>query len=235
MEGIRSNPDYAKISETLKEALHLTGSPVAVKIVKSPEQIPEEIPEIEETDRHCRMVSLAREGKIFYATDAKHQCGGGAWALGLRDKGATLATGMHYYNLGKYESVPSSRRTMDSVPSLPKETYATLYAPLEKATFAPDVVIIFAKPLAVLKLAQSTLYRLGGRIYPQFSGIQSICSDATAYVLLNGKPNFSLGCDGSRKFSGIADEEMVAGFPAEILEELAAGITKVTAAPGSKK
>lgn len=227
--------DFAQMSAELKELLGLEGSPVALKIVTSPEDIPEGIPELEETTRHCRMISLAREGQVFYATDAKHQCGGGAWALGLREKGEALRTGQHYFKLGKYETVNSSRRTMENVPSLPQETYATLYAPLEKANFEPSVVIIFAKPLAMLKLAQSTLCKTGGRIYPQFAGIQSICSDAAAAVLISGKPNFSLGCDGSRKFSGIKDEEMVAGFPIELMEELVAGVRKVTAAPGSKK
>jgi len=227
--------DYAKISATLKEALHLTGSPVAIKIVTSEDKLPEGISEIEETVRHCRMVSLAREGKVFYATDSKQQCGGGAWVLGLREIGESMKSGEHYLKLGKYSSLGASKRTVYNVPALPQDTYAVVYAPLEKVTFIPDVVIIFAKPFSMLKLAQSTLFRLGGRLYPEMSGIQSICSDATAYVLLNGEPNFSLGCDGSRKFSGIADEEMVAGFPAERLEELAAAVVQVTAAPGSKK
>lgn len=235
MEGMKSSPDFASISAVLKESLDLRGSPVAVKIAVSPDQIPPGIPEIAETVRHCKMISLARDGAVFYATDAKHQCSGGAWALGLREKGPTLRSGEHYFRLGKYESVASSRRTMDTVPALTPETYATVYAPLEKAEFAPSVVLIFAKPKAMLKLAQTVLFRLGGRIYPQFSGIQSVCSDATALVLLSGKPNFSLGCDGSRKFSGIADEEMVVGLPAELLEEIAAGLPTVVNAAGSKK
>ena len=227
--------DFEKLSAELKELLHLEGSPVALKIVTAAEDIPEGTPELEETTRHCRMVSLAREGQVFYATDAKHQCGGGAWALGLREKGETLKTGQHYFKLGKYDTINASRRTMEEVPSLPQETYATLYAPLEKAAFEPSVVIIFAKPMAMLKLAQSTLCRNGGRITPDFAGIQSVCSDAAAAVLLSGKPNFALGCDGSRKFSGIKDEEMVAGFPIELLAELVESLKKVTAAPGSKK
>lgn len=225
--------DYAAISEELKSVLNLTGSPVAVKLAKSAEEIPEGVPEIEEVTRHCRMISLAREGKIFYATDAKHQCGGGAWALGLREIGEALKTGQHYMKLGKYSSINASRRTMETIPSLPQETYATIYAPLEKAPFVPDAVIIFARPAAMLKLAQSTLYRLGGRIYPEFSGIQSVCSDSAAYVIETGEPNFSLGCDGSRKFSGIGPDEMVAGFPAEMIEEVAENISKVSKAPGA--
>ncbi len=52
-----------------------------------------------------------------------------------------------------------------------------------------------------------------------------------AQTYLTGLPNFSLGCDGSRKFSGIADDEMVMGFPAEMIT---AALKIVVGAPGSK-
>ncbi|KUG14681.1 hypothetical protein ASZ90_015676 [hydrocarbon metagenome] len=87
----------------------------------------------------------------------------------------------------------------------------------------------------MLKLAQATLYQLGGRVHSQFSGIQSVCADATAQTYLTGTANYSLGCDGSRKFSGIEDAEMVMGFPAELLPGLVHAVGVVTAAPGSKK
>jgi uncharacterized protein (DUF169 family) len=76
---------------------------------------------------------------------------------------------------------------------------------------------------------------MGGRIHASFSGIQSVCSDSVAQTVLTGKPNFSLGCDGSRKFSGIADDEMVMGLPAEMLPEIVDALKIVTQAPGSKK
>jgi uncharacterized protein (DUF169 family) len=57
-------------------------------------------------------------------------------------------------------------------------------------------------------------------LHAEVPGIQSVCSDSVAQTCLTGKPTFSLGCDGSRRFSGIADDEMVMGFPAEILTRL---------------
>ena len=86
----------------------------------------------------------------------------------------------------------------------------------------------------MLKLAQSTLFRLGGRINAEFAGIQSVCADTCAQTYLNGQVNFSLGCDGSRKFSGIEDGEMVMGLPAELLPEITESLKVVAAAPGSK-
>ena len=95
-------------------------------------------------------------------------------------------------------------------------------------------MLIVANPWTMLKLAQSVLFRVGGRINAEFAGIQSVCSDACAQTYLNGQVNFSLGCDGSRKFSGIEDGEMVVGIPAELLPEITESLKVVASAPGSK-
>ena len=236
MTETKTKVSYPEISETLKRVLSLSGSPVAVKLAKTPEEVPAGIPEAKEVLRHCQMVNMARkDGAIFYAPSGRHQCNGGAWALGLREITPTLQSGEFYFKLGKFETIAACRRTMDRIPHLRTgETYATVYAPLEKTPFDPDVVLMTTTPRNMLKLAQASLFRLGGRISPQIAGIQSVCSDATAQVYLTGTPNFSLGCDGSRRFSGIGDDEMVMGFPAELLPEIGEAIRVVTAAPGSK-
>jgi len=226
---------YLEVSETLKKYLGLSGSPVAIKLAKNKEGIPTGIEEIKDPIRHCQMVNLARkESAAFYATAQKHQCMGGAWALGLREITQSLKTGEFYFKLGKFSSWAACKRTIELVPHIQSgETYATVYAPLEKGLFSPHVVIIVASPRAMLKLAQSYLFKIGGRIRASMAGIQSVCADATAQTYLNGKVNFSLGCDGSRRFSGISDNEMVVGFPGEMLPEIAETIKIVTGSPGS--
>ena len=228
--------DYNEAAEILKKLLNLKGSPVAIKFARSKDEIPAGMEELDKTIRHCSMVNLARnEGKIFYATSGKHECNGGAWSLGLREITPTLKSGDFYFKLGKYNSAAACKRTIENVPHLGSgDTYATMYAPLEKTPFTPNVIMIVTTPRNMLKLSQSALFRLGGRIHAEFSGIQSVCSDATAQTYLTGRPNFSLGCDGSRKFSGIADDEMVMGFPAEMLPEIIAALKIVIGAPGSK-
>jgi uncharacterized protein (DUF169 family) len=228
--------NYAEAAETLKSVLKLTGSPVAFRFITKQEDIPAGMQKFDKKVRHCTMVDVARkEGRIFYATSENHECNGGAWALGLRELTETLKTGEFYFKLGKFDSSASCKRTIDRIPHLTAGfTHATLYAPLEKTPFDPHVVLIVANPWTMLKLAQSALFLTGGRISAEFAGIQSICADTCAQSFLNGKVNFSLGCDGSRKFSGIADGEMVMGIPAEILPEIIESLKIVTAAPGSK-
>ena len=229
--------DYKKASAALKKALDLSFSPVAVRLATGKEDIPEGMEHLDGTFRHCKMVDMARrEGKVFYATVENHECMGGAWALGLRPITETLKDGHFYYKLGKFESTASCKRTIDRIPHVESGvTVATLYAPLEKAEFSPHVILIIAPARVMLKLAQATLFRTGGRISSEFSGIQSVCADTCAQTYLTGRANYSLGCDGSRKFSGIEDGEMVMGFPVEILPEMVDAVQIVTAAPGSKK
>jgi uncharacterized protein (DUF169 family) len=235
-EDMKIKINYAEAADTLKKYLKLTGSPVAFRFATKKEEIPAGMEPLDKTIRHCSMVGLARkEGRIFYSTQDKHECNGGAWSLGLREITESLKNGDFYFKLGKFESSAACKRTIDRVYHLHTgDTYATLYAPLEKTPFDPQVVLIVASPWAMLKLAQSTLFRLGGRINAEFSGIQSVCSDACAQTYLNGQVNFSMGCDGSRKFSGIEDGEMVIGIPAELLPEITEALKIVAAAPGSK-
>jgi uncharacterized protein (DUF169 family) len=235
--GVKIPINYAQAAESLRTLLKLKGSPVAFRFATKKEEIPAGMEKLDKTIRHCSMVGLARnDGKIFYSTVENHECNGGAWALGLKELTETLKTGDFYFKLGKFESSAACKRTIARVPHLnPGDTYATMYAPLDKAPFDPQVVIVVASPWAMLKLSQSTMFRVGGRIEAEFAGIQSVCADACAQTYLNGHVNFSLGCDGSRKFSGIEDGEMVMGIPAEILPELVEALNVVAAAPGSKQ
>ena len=130
-EQLKIKMDYAEASEIVRTSLKMKGTPVALGFVTTKDEIPPGMPEIDKAIKHCMMVSLARnEGRIFYSTSDKHECNGGAFALGLKDLTPTLKTGKFYFKLGKFASVTSSKRTMDSVPHLPTgETYATMYAP----------------------------------------------------------------------------------------------------------
>ncbi|KAF1078424.1 hypothetical protein MKMG_00672 [Methanogenium sp. MK-MG] len=233
--------NYKEIADAFKNA-GISGSPVAVKFAKNEKGIPDGVEEISDAARHCKMVTMARtDGDILYARPDKHQCMGGAWALGLIELTPSLKSGEFYFKLGKFSSWAGCMRTIDSVPhvhppgSEEVSTYATVYAPLEKTPFDPHVVIIMAQPLVMLKIAQAILYKMGGRINTNMSGIQSVCADTCAYPYMSGEVNFSLGCDGSRKFSGIADDLMVMGFPAEMLQDVADALPVVMGAAGSKK
>lgn len=211
---------YAEQSSKLKSILGLKGSPVAVKLIKAKEEIPAGTAQLDTKIRHCEMIQKARGGDVFYATNEQHACAGGAGAIGVGETPEKIKTGEFYYSLGRFKTLEAAKKTMEQVPRTGEKFLATLYAPLEKADFKPDVVVIIGNPKQVLKLAQSNIYYEGGRNTVDFAGIQSLCGDAVAKPYKTQMVNVTFGCDGSRKYAKIADDEAIIGIPAARVESL---------------
>jgi uncharacterized protein (DUF169 family) len=206
---------YDFISQKIKDNLGLKKSPVAIKFVLREEDLPEGVSKIDDNIRHCEMVQKASQGEMFYATSEEQMCKGGSAAVGLQEAPDKVQTGEFYLSTGRFSSIGSAKRTMDSIPKIDPIMYALVYAPLEKAKFDPDVIVVIANPAQAMKLAQALIYTLGGRVEADFSGIQSICADAVAGPFLRKTPNFTLGCSGSRKFADIKEDEVIVGLNGE--------------------
>lgn len=215
MESSCEVSGYDEVSDKIKSLLALEKSPVAIKFVLREKDLPEDIPKISENVRHCEMVQKAAQGETFYATADEQLCKGGASAIGLMDTPEKIKTGEFYYELGRFSSIGSAKRTMEAIPKIENMMYALIYAPLEKANFHPDVIVILSNPAQAMKLSQALVYTLGGRVEADFAGIQSVCGDAVAGPFLRKTANITLGCSGSRKFAGIKDEEVIVGLNAE--------------------
>ncbi|MGF7117658.1 DUF169 domain-containing protein [Methanobacterium oryzae] len=213
--------NYGEMVKELNELLGLKGSPVAVKLVENADEIPDGYKKMDEKKRHCEFVQDARlKGNKGYATSEEHLCKGGAGVMGIETLPESVATGSMYYKLGNFETAEGALETVNAIPKARKNNYASIYAPLESAEFDPDVVVLILTPKQALKVSQSLLRKKGGRISSDYSGIQSLCADAVAAVKERGIPNMTLGCNGSRKFAQIADEEVIIGLPPENLEDI---------------
>lgn len=206
---------YMELSQKIKDKLGLEKSPVAIKLVINESDIPEGIPKIEESIRHCAMVQKAAQGATFYSTVEEQSCKGGAGAIGLMNPPEKVKTGEMYYSLGRFSSLGSSKRTVDAIPKIEPIMDAIAYAPLETAPYDPDVVVIICNPEQAMQLAQAMVYTLGGRFEADFAGIQSICADAVAGPYTTKRPNITLGCSGSRKYAGIRPDEVIIGLNGE--------------------
>jgi uncharacterized protein (DUF169 family) len=217
-----NNEDIQKYGNELKEVLQMTTSPVAVHLVRADEEIPEDIPHIGETTRHCQMVdNVRRLGTEFYATLDDQMCKGGASVMGLTEMSPKLKSGEVYYNLNHFASIEAAKTTMDRVPMVEANSIrAVLYAPLEKASFVPDVILVIARPKIVMELSQALLQKNGGRVNAGFAGKQSVCADGVSYPYLTGEAGVTIGCSGSRKYTEIQDEEMIMSVPVDMLPAL---------------
>ena len=186
--------DNSRYSEIIKEKLALEREPVAVKFVKTEEDIPQAIEKVAKKARHCEFVTQAAAGETFYASAEEQACKGGSSAMGLEPRPPKVQSGEFYYGLGRFDSVETSKKVVDSLPKVDEENFALLYAPLKDADFVPDTLIIIANPIAGMKTAQAIVYNTGERAEANFAGIQSLCADAVAGTYTTGKPNATFGC-----------------------------------------
>ena len=216
------NEKIQSLGKELRDILQMTTSPVAVHLVQADEEIPTGIPQIDEKTRHCQMVdNVRRLGIQFYSLLDNQMCKGGAAVMGLTEMSPKLKSGEVYYNLNHFHSVDSAKTTMEKVPMVSANSIkAIVYAPLEKATFMPDVVLIIAKPKQVMELSQALLHKSGGRVNAGFAGKQSVCADGVAYPYISGEAGVTIGCSGSRKYTEIQDEEMIMSIPVAMLPDL---------------
>jgi len=82
------------------------------------------------------------------------------------------------------------------------------------------VIILIINPKQALKISQAIINKNGGRISSDYSGIQSVCADAVVAVKERGVSNMTLGCNGSRKYAKIGDDEVIMGIPVRDFGEM---------------
>ncbi|OEU41163.1 hypothetical protein BGV40_16525 [Methanosarcina sp. Ant1] len=229
-----ASPDQIKeinaYGKEIIELLKLETSPVAVALLPKGAEVPGNIHKIDQAMRHCQIVDRVRKTREeFYATLEDQTCKGGAGALGLGHMPPKVASGEFYYEtLKHFKSLEASKKTIEKVPVIEAESkIASIYAPLESASFMPDVVVIICSPKQIMLLTQAILYNEGGRVEAEFAGKQSLCSDAVAQPYLTGKMGITVGCSGSRTYTGIQESELTVGIPAKLLKDLVEGLRAI--------
>ena len=224
MTNLEKNQKYC---EVIEGKINLDAKPVAMKLLKTEDDLPEGYDLIDEKIRHCEMVRKASLGNKFYSTLEQQMCLGGAGAIGFRDMPPKLANGEKYFSLGRFQDLETAKKLTGKLSIIEEEHWGIIYAPLDEADFEADIIEIITEPVGGMILAQSIVYKTGEKITPSFAGIQSLCGDAFANPYLSEGINFTLGCDGSRKAADIKDNEMAVGISSAKIEEVISGLQSI--------
>src|SRR5215468_10997922 len=202
--------------------------PVAIRMLRPGEPIPERTRrparDFGKLSMNCQVIDMARRyGWTIALTRDDSICSLGITALGfdrpthLYNSG-TLCEGM--YTATK-EAGARSEAAVDKFGQ--GEYQALLVAPLDRATFEPDVVVVYANPAQVMRLTQAALWKEGGRLASSFQG-RLVCADIIVTTMQTGRPQVILPCSGDRIFGQTQDHEMAFAIPwarmADIIEGL---------------
>lgn len=202
--------------------------PVAIRMLRPGEPIPEKAKrparDFKKLSMNCQVIDMSRRyGWMIALTREDHICSLGITALGL-DKpthlyaSGTLCEGMYT------ETAEAGQRSEAAVDKFAPGEYACLLvSPLDRCTFEPHLVVIYATPAQVMRLAQAALWKRGGKLASAFGGRIS-CSETIVTTMKTDECQVILPCSGDRIFGQTQDHEMAFTIPWHKMEEIIRGL-----------
>ena len=115
-------------------------------------------------------------------------------------------------------------KEVENLPRFAPEEIAAIYlAPLDRLGLEPDIVAVWGNPAQMMRLIQAANFSLGERVSVDFSGKVECASYLIAPYRTN-KVTVTIPGMGDRIFSMTQDDEMVASFPAALLDAVLHGL-----------
>jgi MtaA/CmuA family methyltransferase len=204
--------------------------PVAIRMLRPDEPIPERARrparDFKKLSMNCQVIDMARRyGWMIALTREDHICSLGIAALGFEKpthlhNSGTLCEGMYT------ETKEAGQRSEAAVDRFKAGEYtALLVAPLDRTTFEPHLVCIYANPAQVMRLTQAALWKKGGKLTSSFGG-RIDCSEIIVTTMRTDQPQVILPCSGDRIFGQTQDHEMAFTIPWGQMEEVIEGLKR---------
>ena len=202
--------------------------PVAIRMLGPGEDIPERARrparDFKKLSMNCQVIDMARRyGWMIALTREDSICSLGIAALGFEKpthlhSSGTLCEGMYT------ETKDAGQRSEAAVDRFPAGQYhALLVAPLDRTTFEPHLVCIYANPAQVMRLTQAALWKRGGKLTSAFGG-RVDCAEVIVTTMRTDRPQVILPCSGDRIFGQTQDHEMAFTIPWAQMEEIIEGL-----------
>ena len=150
------SPD--KLDYSILEKFDFERPPVGVKYLSTK---PKGMEKLDKVMDFCEMLVEAQEGKAFYVTGDDFSCIG-AMLLGMKPDDPVFESGRVGPEIGAFRDVRANRRIYDYLPRLPKGVINYVaFAPLDKMTFEPDVLLILSTPTQAEIFIRARSYNTG--------------------------------------------------------------------------
>lgn len=184
------------------------------------------VPRVTDSDQHCSLVRLAREGRTFYACNEDISCPLARFNLGSdsrTDKNLSYLA-KTLVDWGDAENETIARRYLENATTLEMAEKYICYFPISNPKLKPDVVIKIGSPEELMPLVRAITRFTGQRTPGIVSGVGAMCGECTAIPLVTGQPNVSLGCGGSRPHARLDQDQLLLALPFKVYHLLKSSI-----------
>jgi uncharacterized protein (DUF169 family) len=179
----RPTRDYSVLDK-----FNLERKPVGVKFLITR---PEGIKKLGRELNFCEMLKEAQENDAFYVGPEQWVCVGvEQMILGMEEPEPVLVSGIFGGDEGLFKDASSCRAMYQYLPRLPKGSVKyVVFAPLDKMTFDPDVLIITADIRQAQVLLRSVNYSTGQPFVSKATPVVA-CSWIYIYPVVSGELNY---------------------------------------------
>jgi uncharacterized protein (DUF169 family) len=233
-----SEVNLKEAADFIHNDLRLKTLPVGVKFLKNKQEFPEKTrrPSINLGKKVaiCQGITMARNyGWTVGLAQEDIICVPAAIAFGFsssEDPPESLAQLFCEINFSKDEQ--AARSEVGSMSSFANgEIEAMVIAPLNRAAFEPDTILIYGNPAQMMRLIQACSYITGERVAGHFGG-KVECDEYLITPYKTQSPRVVVPGNGERIFAGTQDDEMTFALPAGALSDLLQGLREVGKAIG---
>jgi uncharacterized protein (DUF169 family) len=214
--------ELATIAQRIEQSLGLDVRPVALTFVDSP---PEGMQRLDKAmPSACSFWRDAEKG-TFYASAAEHyNCPIGSMVMGfempeeVQQRLGELVTGMCEQRYLRPDEPPA-------IPTMKTAHAGIVYGPLAEASDVPDVALVWVTPRQAMYVneAMGTAAWTAGA--PATTGRPG-CA-ALPLAIAEGSPSISLGCEGMRTFTRVADDRMLIALPGNSLDSFVEALEEI--------
>ena len=214
--------DLARVGQAIDTYVRTDTPPVAVKMLATEDELPERVKmpvrDFGVKMPVCQIIALARRhGLVMAMSEYGMLCPIGAVALGLlpaREGFLDGRFGVPYWAADK----EATARFAQYISRLEYGMYKyVVVAPIERATFEPDVLIVYGNPAQIGRMVQAAVYVTGKPIQtPSIGGIA--CAEQISRTMLTGEPQTPTAGGGERILALTQDHEASFALPSAMAE-----------------
>lgn len=232
--------DLKDVQDFFMKSLRLKTFPVAVKLCQDDSEMPERVrfPSsfLGKRITLCQGMTMARTyGWIVGMKKEDFQCIPAAIGFGFaeaEDPSEAIIELFCQVDFSKDRELGFKEVQTMSIAG--KGAYqAIILSPLGKASFEPQVIVIYGNASQIMRISQGWSYETGCRISGHFGG-KVECIEYIIGPVRHKEARIVIPGNGERIFAGTQDDELVCALPWKSLEALMDGIKKAGKAIGAR-
>ena len=219
---------YNEYGERLEKLIRPNSHPLAVRMLRTPEEIPEEalrpVRDFGKCMSTCQTFALSRRfGETVAQLFEDMWCPEPVIGFGLAEPPRYFFEGRTRYPDG-VKSLEAGANWAREFPRFEVGDYVgVVSAPLTTAGFEPDVAVVYCDSAQLLRLLLGLAYE-DGRDVTTVLGGHSACVYAVVPPMLKGECQASVPCRGDRGYAGTQDYEMIFSIPRDQIARVVEGL-----------